>query len=75
MIAKCISCHHEIQCVTNVEPCDWCGHPMKSIGSDYVSDCDDTITDHKRPMSIPEDDSELPLDFMLDGVDSSLRIK
>ena len=40
MITKCVSCHHEAQTVENTEPCDWCGEPMQSIGSDYMSDCD-----------------------------------
>lgn len=73
MIAKCVACHCEDQRVANEDPCPECGNPMQSIGSDYMSDCDDSITSHICSSSIPDTDEELPLDFMLSGVDSSLR--
>jgi len=75
MIAKCISCHCEDQRVTNEDPCPDCGAPMQSIGSDYMSNCDESVTSHKIPQNIPDQDAELPLDFMLSGVDCGLRCK
>lgn len=74
MIAHCVDCHHEDQRVNNEDPCGWCGGAMQSIGDDYISDADGSITSHKQ-MSVPENDAELPLDFIFDGVNSALRIK
>ena len=73
MIVKCVSCHHEDQRVINDEPCDWCGDAMQSIGDDYMSVCDDSVTPHKRPMCIPDIDAGIPVDYVLDGIDSVLR--
>lgn len=74
MIAHCVDCQHEDQRVKNEDPCGWCGGAMHSIGDDYMSDKDDSITSHSQ-MSVPVDDFELPLDFILGGVNSPLRAK
>lgn len=73
MVVKCISCHCEDQVVKNVAPCDGCGSPMRSIGSDYMSDCDDSITPHDTTLFMPNEDEELPLDFMIP--DHGLRLR
>ena len=75
MIVKCITCHHEAQVVSNLDPCDWCNSPMHSIGSDSISEEDDSVTSHKLVVDIPDDDAELPLDLMFCGSDTVLRIK
>ncbi len=73
MIVKCISCHSEAQVVRNTEPCDGCGSPMRSIGSDHVSDCDESITPHATTLFVPNEDEELPLDFMF--IPANLRVR
>lgn len=74
MINHCVDCHHETQSVTNEDACDWCGGAMQSIGDDYMSDCDSSITSHKQE-SVPSQDAELPLDFIFGGVNAPLRFK
>ena len=75
MIVGCTSCHHEAQVVSNVDPCIECGAPMRSIGDDYMSDCDESISPHRRPMGIPENDAELSLTDLLDGTHNLLRVR
>ncbi len=74
MIAHCVDCQHEDQRVKNEDACGWCGGAMQSIGDDYMSGCDNSITSHKQE-SVPPQDAELPLDFIFGGVNASLRFR
>lgn len=47
MIVHCTKCHHESQCVKNNKPCAWCLEPMKSIGSDYMSEKDGSLSNEE----------------------------
>jgi len=68
MIVKCVSCRSEKWTSTNDDPCDSCGFPMVSIDGESISP-------HLQSHSMPEDDAELPLDFMFCGLGSELRIR
>jgi hypothetical protein len=74
MIVKCTAeardCGHEWQTVANDHVCDWCGAPGQSIGSDYMSDCDKSIT------SVDGDPDEPSLLELLGTVeDTGLRVR
>jgi len=70
MIVRCVFCRREMQTVTNNESCYSCDQPMVSIDGE-----DDGISPHLRSHNIPDDDAELPLDFMFCGIGSGLRIR
>ena len=49
MIVVCVKCFHESQCVKNDQPCAWCYSPMKSIGDDYMSEADGSLSNEEKP--------------------------
>lgn len=57
MICLCTNpkCGHESQRVTNTKPCPWCGCSMRSIGSDYMSPADGSVSrpDGRRHLGPP----------------------
>ena len=72
MIVLCTAteCGHEQQTVANDRVCDWCGAPCQSIGSDYMSDCDKSLTDYDT-----DHDEPTLVDFLGAVESTGLRIR